>query len=286
MDIHNAGGGIHSTVQSILKASEDELYTLFKSRLLQLLKSGVTLVECKSGYGVDFQSELKLLRVINRGLRDPEVKSDISVTYCGAHAVPRGKTAKEATEDILTNQIPKLKELCDKGELHIDNIDVFCEKDTKAILKAGQSAGWKLNFHAEEFVRLHSVEMGAELNATAMSHLEEISDEGIKAMAEKGCVATILPTTAYLLHLKPPPVRKMIEEGVPVALGTDFNPNAYCLSMPFVMNLACVTMGMTMNETLAAATLNSAASLNMSATHGSIEVGKVADAVIVDSPRE
>ncbi|KAF6037359.1 AMDHD1 [Bugula neritina] len=159
MDIHNAGGGIHSTVQSILKASEDELYTLFKSRLLQLLK---------------------------------------------------GKTAKEATEDILTNQIPKLKELCDKGELHIDNIDVFCEK--------GYTQGWPISWletelHAEEFVRLHSVEMGAELNATAMSHLEEISDEGIKAMAEKGCVATILPTTAYLLHLKPPPVRKMIEEG-------------------------------------------------------------------------
>ncbi|XP_067931887.1 probable imidazolonepropionase [Watersipora subatra] len=291
MEIHEAGGGINYTVEQTRNCSEDHLYDLFKKRLYELMRSGVTLAECKSGYGLDFDTEERMLRVINRATHDSEVKMDVSATYCGAHAIPKGSTAEEATRDIIDNQIPKLKALCDSWELHIDNIDVFCEKgvfdvtQSKGILEAGMSAGWKLNFHAEEFNCLHSVEMGAQLKASAMSHLEEISDEGIQAMAENGCVATVLPSTAYLLHLKSPPVRKMIESGVPVALGTDFNPNAYCLSMPMIMNLACVNYGMTMPQALYAATINAAASLGKSTTHGSIEVGKLGDLVVLDTTR-
>merc|ERR1711962_664441 len=160
--------------------------------------------------------------------------------------------------------------------------DVFCEKgcfnvqQTKEILVAGREVGMRVNFHGEELSNLGSAQMGAmELKAEAISHLEEVSDEGIKAMAESGSVAVILPTTAYILRLPAPPVRKMIEEGVIVALGTDFNPNAFCLSMPTVMHLAAVNLRMSLAEVVSASTINAAHSIGRSDTHGSIEKGKV-----------
>ncbi|GFR72113.1 imidazolonepropionase [Elysia marginata] len=126
--------------------------------------------------------------------------------------------------------------------------------------------------------------MGAELGAHAISHLEEVSPEGITAMAQSGTVAVILPTTAYMLRLRPPPVRDMIAGGVAVALGSDFNPNAHCLAMPVVMNLACVTLHMSMPESLVAATINAAHSLGQSAMHGSLERGKWGNLVLLDAP--
>jgi imidazolonepropionase len=135
---------------------------------------------------------------------------------------------------------------------------------------------------------LGSAEVGASFGARAISHLEEISPTGIEAMGKcsnaNPCVAVLLPTTAHVLKLKSPPARALIDGNVPVALGTDFNPNAYCVSMPLAMNLACCMFRMTMNEALVAATLNSAASINRSATHGSIEVGKRGDLVLLDAP--
>ena len=142
-----------------------------------------------------------------------------------------------------------------------------------------------INFHAEELNYIGGVEMGVSIGATAISHLEEISDEGIQHMASSNAVAVILPTTAHILKLKHPPVKKMLEEGVIVALGTDFNPNAYCVSMLTVMNLACIMFRMSMEEALVAATLNAAASVEKSDMHGSIEVGKWGDLVLIDAPR-
>ncbi|XP_065436407.1 probable imidazolonepropionase [Chrysemys picta bellii] len=132
---------------------------------------------------------------------------------------------------------------------------------------------------------MKSAELGAELGAQAISHLEEISDEGIAAMASAKCAAVLLPTTAYMLRLKQPQARKMLKEGVIVALGSDFNPNAYCYSMPLVMHLACVNMKMSMNEALAAATINAAYALRRSHMHGSIENGKQGDLIIINSSR-
>jgi len=187
-------------------------------------------------------------------------------------------------------QIPQLVKLKEEGKISPSNIDVFFEKgvyelnNTRKILKEGkEKANLKLNFHGDELNHVGSGELGEELGATAISHLEKIDDNGMDAMARKNIVAVLLPTTAYILRLEYPKARKLIEKGVAVALGTDFNPNAHCLSMPFVMHLACVNMHMKMNEALVAATLNSAASLGISSTHGSIEVGKIADFVIVDS---
>jgi len=291
MEVHEAGGGINYTVEHTKKASEEELYTLLADRLRRMIKSGTTTAECKSGYGLDVQNEVKMLRVLEKAKK--ELPIEISSTFCGAHSVPKGMTSDEATENVIDVQIPEVIELIKTGKLGVENIDVFCEKgvfnveQTKSILKAGKDQGnFRINFHGEELNYLGSVEMGSnDLKAEAISHLEEVSDEGIASMAKHGTVAVILPTTAYILRLKPPRVRDMIDNGVIVALGTDFNPNAFCLSMPTVMHLAAVNLRMSLNETLAASTINAAHSIGRSKTHGSIEVGKVADLVIVNAPR-
>lgn len=288
MDIHRMGGGIHYTVNHTKAANEETLLSLLLNRIRQMSQSGTTLVECKSGYGLDLENEVKMLRVIDQARK--KVPVEISSTYCGAHAVPKDTTAAAATKDVLEKQIPYITSLVKAGELQVENIDVFCEKDvfdvpqSRAILKAGKEAGLQVNFHGEELNRLNSAEMGAELGANAISHLEEVSPEGIHAMAQSGTVAVILPTTAYMLRLRPPPVRDMIEVGVAVALGSDFNPNAHCLAMPVVMNLACVTFHMSMSEALVAATINAAHALGLSTMHGSLERGKWGNLVILDAP--
>ncbi|XP_053402939.1 probable imidazolonepropionase isoform X2 [Mercenaria mercenaria] len=289
MDVHKAGGGIHYTVEHTRKASEEDLYASFKDRLQAMCNAGTTLVECKSGYGLDVATEVKMLRVIERAKR--EMAIGVSSTYCGAHAVPKDSTAEEATRDVLEKQIPEIQRLMADDILHVDNIDVFCERgvfdveQSRSILEKGKELGLTINFHGDELHPTGSAEMGAEIGALAISHLEEISDAGMSAMAASGSVGVVLPTTAYILRLKPPPVRQMIESGMAVALGSDFNPNAYCLAMPIVMHLACVILRMSMPETLNAATINAAYALNVSDKHGSLEVGKYGNFVVLDTDR-
>ncbi|XP_029418949.1 probable imidazolonepropionase isoform X2 [Nannospalax galili] len=324
MDIHQAGGGINFTVEQTRRASEEELFRSFQQRLQCMMRAGTTLVECKSGYGLDLETELKMLRVIERARR--ELHLSLSATYCGAHSVPKGKTAIEAADDIISNHLPKLRELGRSGEIHVDNIDVFCEKgvfdldSTRRILESGKEIGLQINFHGDELHPMRAAEesslsnqapgterritafispgrdsgesspkpehrLGAELGARAVSHLEEVSDEGIAAMAAARCSAVLLPTTAYMLRLQQPRARKMLDEGVIVALGSDFNPNAYCFSMPMVMHLACVNMRLSMPEALAAATINAAYALGKSHIHGSLEVGKQGDLIIISASR-
>ncbi|XP_060082225.1 probable imidazolonepropionase [Ylistrum balloti] len=289
MDVHKAGGGIHFTVEHTRKASEEELYHGLKQRLNSMLKTGTTLVECKSGYGLNKETEVKMLKVIERARR--EMPIGISSTFCGAHAVPKGGHPEDATIDVISVQLPCILDMMKKKELAVDNIDVFCEQgvfdidQSRRILTEGKNMGLQINFHGDELHPLEGAKMGAELGALAISHLEEISDSGISAMVEAGSIGVVLPTTAYILRLKPPPVRKMIESGMAVALGSDFNPNAFCSSMPLVIHLACVLLRMSMPEALIAATLNSAAALGKSNTHGSLIEGKCANMVIIDAPR-
>ncbi|KAJ8381536.1 hypothetical protein SKAU_G00023140 [Synaphobranchus kaupii] len=289
MEVHQAGGGIHFTVTHTRQASPDQLFSSLSQRLTRMLRSGTTLVECKSGYGLDLDTELKMLMVIERARQSLDI--GISSTYCGAHAVPKGKTVAEATEDIIKVQLPKLKEKMEQGDLRVDNIDVFCEKgvfdldSTRAILQAGKDMGLQINFHGDELNPMNSAQLGAELNALAISHLEEVTNGGIAAMAKAGTSAVLLPTTAYILRLPQPRARDMLDCGVIVALGSDFNPNAYCCSMPMVMHLACVNMRMAMNEALAAATINAAYALGLSQSHGSLEVGKQGDLLLINSSR-
>jgi len=286
MEVHAAGGGIHFTVEKTREASEAELVELLVDRLRRMLRAGTTTVECKSGYGLDSETEIKMLRVLETAKQ--LVPIEISSTFCGAHAVPRGGDMETATDNVINTQLTQVMRLVEAGDLGVDNIDVFCEKgvfeisQSRRILEAGRRAGLRLNFHGDELFPLGGAELGADLKAEAISHLEEISEEGLKAMAAAGSVGVILPTTAYILRLKCPPVRDMIKHGMIVALGTDFNPNAYCLSMSVVMHLACVNLRMSLSEALAAATINSAHSLGRSSTHGSIEEGKVADLIILN----
>jgi len=288
-DIHNAGGGIHLTVEHTKRATEEELFFSLRDRLLRMLRSGTTVVECKSGYGLSTETEMKLLRVLERAKRELTFV-DISITYCGAHAIPKEMSEDSATKMILEEQLPEVSRAIRLGELSVDSIDVFCEKDvfgvenSRKILLAGKTMGLRTNFHADEIHAIGGSEMGAEIKADVISHLEKVSDETINTMAKNGCIGVMLPTTAYVLKLEAPPVRKLIEAGVPIALGSDFNPNAFCLSMPVVMHLACILFRMSLEEALVASTLNAAASLGISDTHGSIEVGKKADFVLVDVP--
>jgi len=288
MEIHKMGGGIGFTVEHTKRSSNEELLQLLIPRLDRMLSFGTTTLEAKSGYGLNAETEMRLLQVLHecKRLHPMEIVS----TFLGAHSIPKGLTAPIYAKDIIENQIPMMKLLREQGKISARNIDVFCEKgvfeveDSRRILQAGKEAGLLINFHGDELNPMGSAILGAEIEATAISHLEKIDDIGIHAMSKKPIVAVLLPNTAYVLRLEYPPARKLIENQVPVALGSDFNPNAHCLSMPYVMNLACVMMKMTMNESLVASTLNSAASLDISSTHGSIEVGKVADFVLLNHP--
>ncbi|XP_070976914.1 probable imidazolonepropionase [Oncorhynchus clarkii lewisi] len=289
MDVHRAGGGIHFTVEHTRAALASTLLASLTGRLGRMQRAGTTLVECKSGYGLELQTELKMLEVIEMARRTLPI--NISSTYCGAHAVPKGKTVAEATTDILKVQLPRLRERMSAGALRVDNIDVFCEQgvfdlsSTRSILQAGLDMGLNINFHGDELHPMNSAQLGAELGALAISHLEEVTDEGIAAMATAKTTAILLPTTAYILRLPQPRARDMLEAGVIVALGSDFNPNAYCCSMPVVMHLACVNMRMSMPEALAAATINAAYALGRSHTHGSLEVNKHGDLLVLNAPR-
>ncbi|XP_049617173.1 probable imidazolonepropionase [Syngnathus scovelli] len=289
MDVHRAGGGIHFTVERTRAAAAHDLLASLSGRLERMRRAGTTLVEVKSGYGLDLPTEMKMLEVMEEARRTLPIS--ISATYCGAHAVPKGKSVAEATEDILQVQLPALKERMAAGTLRVDNIDVFCEEgvfdvsSTRAILRAGMEMGLNANFHGDELHPMNAAQLGAELGALAVSHLEEVTDQGIAAMARAKTAAVLLPTTAYILRLAQPRARAMLDAGVIVALGSDFNPNAYCCSMPIVMHLACVNMRMSMPEALAAATINAAYALGRSHTHGSLEAGKHGDLLVINAPR-
>ncbi|KYR02540.1 imidazolonepropionase [Tieghemostelium lacteum] len=289
LDVHKAGGGIQFTVQHTRQSTEKELLDLLLARLDRMLKHGTTTIEAKSGYGLETETEMKMLKVLHQANKTHPI--DIVSTYLGAHSIPKGLTAQEATDDIINNQLPELKRLKELNEISPSNIDVFLEKGiyeqehSKQILNEGKKLGLNINFHGDELTYQRSGEIGEELQALAISHLEKVSEEGMIAMSKTPTFAVLLPTTAYILRLEVPPARRMIELNVPVALGSDFNPNAHCMSMPFVMNLACVLMKMNMSEALVAATLNSAASLGLSKSHGSLEVGKYADMLIINNQK-
>ncbi|DBA04078.1 TPA: hypothetical protein N0F65_009425 [Lagenidium giganteum] len=285
MEVHAMGGGINCSVRATRESSEEELSKLLVCRLDRMLRAGTTLIEAKSGYGLERDTELKMLRVLHNVKHPVEIVSN----YLGGHSVPEGSTAAAATQDIIENQIPAVVDAIKEGSISPEFIDVFCEKgvfehdDSKKILEAGAKAGLKINFHGDEIHPMKSGTLAANLHAHAISHCEMVDDEGIKAMAshDPPIFAVLLPTTKYILKLPNPPTRKMIEGGVPVALGSDFNPNAHCMSMPMTMNMACVLFGMTMKEALVGATINAAASINRSETHGSLETGKVADLLLL-----
>uniref|UniRef100_A0A7S1VKP5 Probable imidazolonepropionase n=1 Tax=Sexangularia sp. CB-2014 TaxID=1486929 RepID=A0A7S1VKP5_9EUKA len=288
-DIHAAGGGIHATVRATRDARFDELMDATRPRLQRAMRLGTTTMEIKSGYGLEYETELRQLKVATA--LNKELPLDLSVTYCGAHSVPKGQTADEATEQLVTKDIPALAAAMAAGTVDCDAIDVFVETNVfpadnaRRILDAGRTiAGLRGNFHGDELTHTRSGPLAQATQSRAVSHLELADDDDIACLRAAGTVAVLLPTTAHILRLTPPPARAMIEAGVPVALGSDFNPNAPHLSMPFVMHLACLDFRMTPDEALIAATLNAAASVGREERVGSLEVGKQGDIVLLGAP--
>lgn len=283
MSIMERGGGIQSTVNATRDASEEELREKAEWFLEEMSQMGVTTVEAKSGYGLDTETELRMLRVIDALAKDPERKVDVVSTFLGAHAVPKeykGRTA-EYVDLMISDMMPKAKGLAEFCDIFTEK-NVFEIEDSRRYLQAAKDMGYKLKLHADEIVQLGGAELAAEMGAVSADHLLHVSDEGIRKMAEAGTVATLLPLTAFALKEPYAPARKFIDAGCAVALATDLNPGScFSGSIPLTIALACIYMGMSVEETLTALTLNGAAALDRADAIGSIEPGKRADMLIL-----
>lgn len=288
LEILARGGGILSTVRAVRQAPEEELLEQSLKRALRALSLGTTTLEVKSGYGLETQAELKMLRVISRlSLETPQ---DVVATFMGAHAVP--EEYKEKPQDYLELLLEEmLPEAAEQGIAEF--CDVFCEQgvfsaeQSRKILERAAQLGLGLKIHADEVHDTGGAALAAELGAASAEHLLAASDKGLMAMARAGVVAVLLPGTA--LSLKKPYARavEMIRMGVPVALATDCNPGScYSESMPLVFALAVLGMQMSVEETLAAATLNASYAIGRASKVGSLNEGKQADFVLLegDSP--
>ncbi|HXG01761.1 MAG TPA: imidazolonepropionase [Bacteroidota bacterium] len=284
--IAEAGGGILSTIRHVRAASKKDLKKNTRRYLSAMMQHGTTTVEIKSGYGLDVDSEIKMLEAINE-LKDEEVITVVP-TFIGAHAYPpEFKENKRAYVDLVVERmIPYV------GRKQLATFcDVFCEKgyfepaESERILREARTWGMKLKVHADELTPLGGAELAARLGAVSADHLEHVSDAGIAALRDAGVVATLLPGVSFFLNHGYAPARKLIDAGVAVAIASDFNPGS-CMSfsMPMMMTIACTQMRMTPEEALVACTLNAAAALDMSDSLGSIEVGKKADLLIADVP--
>ncbi|MET1249528.1 imidazolonepropionase [Sporolactobacillus sp. STCC-11] len=286
MEIMKAGGGIENTVQATRADSFESLFNSGIQRLNGMARLGITTVEGKSGYGLDLETELRMLRVMKKLNADHPV--DVVPTYLGAHALPREfKADSQAYLQFMIDQvIPEVAK-----ERLADFCDVFCEEgvfsidESRRLLNEAKKYGFLLKIHADEIESMGGAELAAEVGTVSADHLLEASEQGVRALAERGIVTTLLPATAFCLNKPFADARKMIDAGCAVALGSDFNPGScFTYSVPLIFALAGIHMQMTSEEVLTAFTLNGAAALNRSETIGSIEPGKKADLVLLNYP--
>ena len=290
-DIAAQGGGIASTVRATRAASEDELFESAHKRLRSLLRDGVTTVEIKSGYGLDLPSERKLLRVIRR-LGDA-LPVSVRATCLAAHALPpEYKDRADAYIDhICSEMLPALA-----AEGLVDAVDAFCEylafspEQVERVFKVARQLGLPVKLHAEQLSSLHGSSLAARYQALSADHLEFMTEEDAIAMAAAGTVAVLLPGAFYFLReTQLPPMDALRKHGVKIAIASDLNPGTSpALSVRLMLNMACTLFRMTPEEALAGATQHAATALGMGATHGSLEVGKVADFVAwqIDRPAD
>ena len=287
MSIMQRGGGIASTV----KATREQNFVKMRSKAEGFLRKmsvmGVTTVEGKSGYGLNRDTELLQLKVMRSLNNDEHKRVDIVSTFLGAHALPPEYTGRE--DEYIDFLIHEMLPIIRQNEL-AECCDVFCEQgvfsieQSRRLLTAARDQGFLLKLHADEIVSLGGAELAAELNALSADHLLHASDTGIRAMAEAGVVATLLPLTAFALKEPYARARDMMDAGCAVALATDLNPGScFSGSIPLTFALACIYMGFTIEEAITALTLNGAAALNRADRIGSIEVGKQGDFVVLDS---
>jgi imidazolonepropionase len=286
LDIARAGGGILSTVRQTRDATEADLLQRAAGFLREMLTLGVTTVECKSGYGLEPDAELKLLRVYRQLAKEQQVR--LVPTFLGAHVVPpEFRDNRAGYVDLLADRmIPavakeKLAACCD---VFVEE-SAFSVAEARRILRAAQKSGLSARLHADQLTSGGGAELAAELGALSADHLEHISEAGIRAMATAGVVAVSLPLATLYLGQLPLPARRLIEAGVAVAVATDFNPgSAPSFHLPLALTLACTLQRMTPAEALKGATVYAARAVGLEREVGSLEAGKAADFALLDAP--
>ncbi len=281
LEILKMGGGILHTVRATREASMEQLMSETSKRLDRMLQHGTTTAEAKTGYGLDLDNEIKMLRVIN------EISHPLELvpTFLGAHALPSEFKDTGGYIDFLKSEvIPRVKDMA-------KFIDIFCEEgvfdadESREYLLEGKKHGMIPKIHADEICDIGCTKVAVDVGAISADHLVKTSEESIEYMRKSGIIAVLLPPTPYMLLSKEyAPARKFMESGIPVALATDLNPNAYTESMQMVISLAITQMRMLPEETIAASTINAAAAIGMEKKIGSIERGKQADIIIIDAP--
>ncbi|AQT92065.1 MULTISPECIES: imidazolonepropionase [Pseudomonas] len=290
-EIAAKGGGIASTVRATRAATEDELFASAEKRLRSLLRDGVTTVEIKSGYGLDLANERKMLRVARR--LGEALPVSVRATCLAAHALPPEykDRADDYIDHICAEMLPALA-----AEGLVDAVDAFCEylafstEQVERVFKVAQQLGLPVKLHAEQLSSLHGSSLAARYHALSADHLEFMTEEDAIAMAASGTVAVLLPGAFYFLReTQLPPMEALRKHGVKIAIASDLNPGTSpALSVRLMLNMACTLFRMTPEEALAGATQHAATALGMGDTHGSLEVGKVADFVAwqIDRPAD
>lgn len=281
-EIANRGGGILNSAKKLNEASEIEIYNQSKKRLEEVIKQGTGAIEIKSGYGLSVEGELKMLRVIKKLAKNYPIT--IKATFLGAHTFPMAyKDNHNAYIDLLIHEIlPKIAK-----ENLADYIDAFCETgyfsvtETERIMEAGKKYGLRSKIHVNQFTAINGIAACVSHNALTVDHLEIVTNEDIEVLKNSETMPVALPSCSYFISIPYTPARKMIDAGLAIALASDFNPGTSPSgNMNFVLATACIKMKMTPEEAINAVTINGAYAMGVSATHGSITVGKKANLII------
>lgn len=286
IEILKAGGGILSSVRALRSATDTEILAQSKVSLARMLAFGVTTAEAKSGYGLDTDNELRMLRAV--ALLNHSQPVELVPTFMGAHAIPAELAAKsgEYVRIIIEEMLPAVKDLA-------SFCDVFCEEhvfsidETRAILQRAKELGMRPKLHADELAPTGGAQLAVELGAVSADHLLWTAEEGIAALAASDTIAVLLPGTSFNLLSRYAPAQKMLEAGVAIALASDYNPGSCPTeNLQLIMTLGCLKLGFSPAQVLAAVTINAAHAVNLADKIGSIEVGKQADLVIFDADNE
>ncbi|WP_281755798.1 imidazolonepropionase, partial [Neptunitalea chrysea] len=281
-EIANRGGGILNSAKKLQETSEDDLYEQSKLRLMEVMKMGTGGVEIKSGYGLTTEAELKMLRVIKR-LKE-EFSLPIKATFLGAHAFPAEyKNNHEGYIDVLINEmLPKVA-----AENLAEFVDAFCETgyfsvaQTRKIVEAAKQYGLVPKIHVNQFTMINGIEMAVDCKALSVDHLEVLNDADVEVLKGSGTMPVALPSCSYFISIPYTPARKLIDNGLPLALASDYNPGTTPSgNMNFVVATACIKMKITPEEAINAATINGAYAMNLSREYGSITKGKKANVMI------